>query len=173
MHHQAALSWDTIARIKTNYDIPVVLKGLGSTEDAAIAVDHGVDGIVVSNHGGRQLDHGCGSLERLPSILEGVSGKIPVYVDGGFCRGTDIVKAMALGATGVGIGRLYCYALAAAGSDGVVRMLEILENEINSALGLLGVCRLDQLNHSHLAHPLPVVNDLGVLSAFPLLDLKP
>ena len=95
-----------------------------------MALEHGVESIYVSNHGGRQLDHGKGSIAVLPEILEAVKGRAEIIVDGGFLRGTDIVKAMALGANAVGIGRLQGLAMAAAGEDGVVRMIELLKDEV-------------------------------------------
>lgn len=170
IHYQAALSWDTVARIKRQYDIPLMLKGIATAEDAALAVEHGVDVIYVSNHGGRQLDQGLGGLAVLPEVVETVAGRATVMVDGGFCRGTDIVKALAMGADAVGIGRLYCYALAAAGAPGVVRMLELLETEVKAALALLGAASLEALTPAHLSPDAPVVSDVGVLGAFPLLE---
>lgn len=170
IHHQAALTWDTVARLNQNYDIPLMLKGIATAEDAALAVEHGVDVVYVSNHGGRQLDHSLGSLAVLPEVVEVVAGRAAVIVDGGFCRGTDIVKALAMGADAVGIGRLHCYALAAAGAPGVVRMLELLETEIKAALALLGVTDLGALTPAHLSPGEPVVGDTGVLGAFPLLE---
>src|SRR6266581_7404338 len=114
MEWQAALSWDQVKRFKDTHDIPLILKGIATAEDAAIACDHGVDGVYVSNHGGRQLDHGLGSLEVLPEVVRAVSGRAVVMVDGGFMRGADVVKAIALGAQIVGLGRLQCLGLAAA-----------------------------------------------------------
>ncbi len=107
--------------IKDKFKIPLILKGIATAEDAQIAVDHGVEWIYVSNHGGRQLDHGRGAMHVLPEIVEAVKGRAKIMVDGGFCRGTDIVKAIAAGADLVGIGRLQCWALAAAGEAGVTR----------------------------------------------------
>ena len=167
---QAALTWTDVARIRRAYAIPLILKGIATPEDARIAVDHGVEVIYVSNHGGRQLDHGLGSMEVLPEIVAAVGGQATIVVDGGINRGTDIVKAIALGADVVGLGRLYCYALAAAGADGIVRMLEILEDEVHAAMGLLGVTRLGQLDPSYVRHGAPAVSVPSVLSAFPLLD---
>ncbi|HUF87007.1 MAG TPA: alpha-hydroxy acid oxidase [Thermohalobaculum sp.] len=168
-HAQAALSWADVSRIRRAYDIPLILKGIATPEDARIALDHGIDVIYVSNHGGRQLDHGLGALDVLPGIAEAVAGQARIWVDGGISRGTDIVKALALGAEAVGIGRLHCYALAAAGAPGIVRLLEILEEELVTALGLLGVTRLDQLNPSCVQRGAPVVTPPGAFSAFPLL----
>ena len=136
---QKGLDWRTVKLIKDKYKIPLVLKGIATAEDAAIAIDHGVDWIYVSNHGGRQLDHGRGSMHVLPEIVDAVAGRAKIMVDGSFCRGTDIVKAIASGADLVGIGRLQCWALAAGGEAGIVRMLELLEDEVIRCLGLLGV----------------------------------
>lgn len=168
-HAQAALNWADVARIRKAYDIPLILKGVATAEDARIAVEHGVEVVYVSNHGGRQLDHGRGALDLLPEVVEAVAGRARVWLDGGICRGTDIVKALSLGAETVGLGRLYCYALAAAGPAGIVRLLEILEEELATAMGLLGVTRLDQLGPEYLQPGVPAVTDPGVLSAFPLL----
>jgi isopentenyl diphosphate isomerase/L-lactate dehydrogenase-like FMN-dependent dehydrogenase len=166
---QAALTWADIARIRRAYAIPLILKGIATPEDARIAVDHGVEVVYVSNHGGRQLDHGLGAMDVLPGIVAAVGGQATIIVDGGFVRGTDIVKAIALGAGAVGHGRLYCYALAAAGAEGIVRMLEILEDEVRAAMGLLGVTRLGELDPSYVQRGAPCVTAPSALSAFPLL----
>lgn len=171
MEYQAALSWKEVERFKNKHSIPLILKGISTAEDAIIAVEHGVEVIYVSNHGGRQLDHGRGSMDVLPEVLDAVGDKAKVIVDGSFSRGTDIVKAMAMGVEAVGIGRLYCYALSAAGHNGIVRMYEILENEIMSALGLVGATSYADLNASHLHFGEPLVNEPNVFSAFPLLNL--
>ncbi len=168
MEWQAALSWDQVKRFKDTHDIPLILKGIAAAEDAAIACDHGVDGVYVSNHGGRQLDHGLGSLEVLPEVVRAVSGRAVVMVDGGFLRGTDVVKAIALGAQCVGLGRLQCMGLAAAGQAGLERALEILEEEIKICLGLLGVTSYSQLDASYLREA-RLVTGASALSAFPLL----
>lgn len=139
-----------------------------TAEDAVIAVQHGVEVVYVSNHGGRQLDHGLGSAAMLPEIVAAVAGRAEVWVDGGFMRGTDVVKAIALGANTVGLGRLACLGLAAAGVAGLVRTLEILEDEIRTCLGLLGVTSFAELTPRHLAAA-PPVSEPGVFSAFPLL----
>src|SRR5690349_6441427 len=113
--YQKGLSWRTVRLIKDKFKIPLIIKGLATAEDALIALDHGVDWIYVSNHGGRQLDHGRGSMHVLPEIVQAVKGRARIMVDGSFVRGSDIVKAIASGADLVGIGRLQCWALAAAG----------------------------------------------------------
>ena len=165
---QSGLSWAQVKRFKDRHSLPLIVKGIATTEDAEIAVQHGVEVIYVSNHGGRQLDHGLGSAAVLPEIVKAVGGRAEVWVDGGFMRGTDIVKAIALGAKTVGLGRLPCLGLAAAGVPGLVRTLEILENEVQTCLGLLGVTSFAELTPQHIAAA-PPVNEPGVFSAFPLL----
>jgi glycolate oxidase len=165
---QAALNWTDIERYKKRYDLPIVLKGIATKEDAHIAVEHGVDMVYVSNHGGRQLDHGLGAMQVLPEVVEAVAGRAAVAIDGGFSRGTDIVKAIAMGADLVGVGRMLCYGLAAGGSAGVVRMLELLEEETTLALGLLGATSYAGINPSMLTNAAPV-DPPHVMSAFPLL----
>jgi glycolate oxidase len=170
--YQKGLSWRTVKLIKDKFRIPLIIKGIATAEDAKIALDHGVEWIYVSNHGGRQLDHGRGAMHVLPEIVEAVKGKAKIMVDGGFCRGSDVVKAIAAGADIVGIGRLQCWALAAAGETGVLRMLELLEDEVIRSLGLLGVTSFAELDKSFL-HPATATNVPGVFSAFPLLDIEP
>jgi isopentenyl diphosphate isomerase/L-lactate dehydrogenase-like FMN-dependent dehydrogenase len=143
-------------RIREIGGVPFLLKGIATAEDAEIAVEHGVDVIWVSNHGGRQLDHGLGSLDVLPEIVDAVHGRAEIVLDSGVQRGSDVLKALALGANAVAIGKLQGWSLAAAGCDGVVRALEILEDEIVSAMGLLGVTSVDQLNPSYLHRAEPV-----------------
>jgi len=166
--YQASLSWEQVKRFKDRHSIPLILKGIATAEDAGIAVEHGVDGVYVSNHGGRQLDHGAGSTEVLPEVVAAVGGRATVFVDGGYARGTDIVKAIALGANIVGLGRLACCGLAAAAAPGLVRTLELLEDEVRIALGLLGVTRLSALDTSYLRPATPVTLPHAT-SAFPLL----
>src|SRR5713226_6447612 len=168
--YQKGLEWRTVKLIKDKYKIPLVIKGIATAEDAAIALDHGVDWIYVSNHGGRQLDHGRGSMQVLPEIVADVGGRAKIMVDGGFARGTDVVKALAAGANLVGLGRMQCYALAAGGENALVRMLEILEDEVQRCLGLLGVTKFAELDRSYL-HAAPSVTAPHVLSAFPLLKI--
>lgn len=170
--YQKGLEWRTVKMVKDKFKIPLILKGIATAEDAEIAVDHGVEWIYVSNHGGRQLDHGLGAMHVLPEIVQAVKGRAKIMVDGGFCRGTDIVKAIAAGADIVGIGRLQCWALAAAGEAGVVRMLELLEDEVLRCLGLLGATSFAEVNPSCL-HPATATNPPSVFSAFPLFDHEP
>src|SRR6185503_21134859 len=162
-HYQAALDWRTVKRVKDKYNIPLALKGIATAEDARIAIDHGVEWIYVSNHGGRQLDHGRSAMEVLPEIVAAVGGRARIMVDGSFCRGTDVVKAIAAGAHLVGLGRMQCYALAAGGQAGVVRMLELMEDEVIRSLGLLGVTSFGKLDASYL-HPAPPAHSPHVFS---------
>jgi glycolate oxidase len=168
----AAFAWDDLKRIKDRHKMPMVLKGIATAEDADIACSMGIDMVHVSNHGGRQLDHGRGTIEVLPEIVEAVDGRAKIIVDGGFYRGTDVIKALALGADHVGIGRLYLYGLAAAGAAGVLRVLELLDSEIRTSMALLGVTALSQLNKSHV-HAAQPVAPAHVHSAFPLLSIEP
>jgi isopentenyl diphosphate isomerase/L-lactate dehydrogenase-like FMN-dependent dehydrogenase len=169
---QKGLEWRTVKLIKDKFSIPLVIKGIATAEDAALAVDHGVDWIYVSNHGGRQLDHGLGSMHVLPEIVSAVAGRAKIMVDGSFCRGSDIVKAIAMGADLVGIGRLQCWALAANGEAGILRMLELLEDEVIRSLGLLGVRSFAELDKSYLRSA-TAANLPHVFSAFPLLEIDP
>jgi isopentenyl diphosphate isomerase/L-lactate dehydrogenase-like FMN-dependent dehydrogenase len=168
---QAALDWRTVGRIKDRFKIPLALKGIATAEDAKIAIEHGVEWIYVSNHGGRQLDHGRGSMDVLPEIVDAVAGRAKIMVDGSFCRGSDIVKAIASGVDLVGIGRMQCFALAAAGEAGIVRLLELVEDEVKRCLGLLGASTFAQLDRSYLHRAEPVTSP-HVLSAFPLLKVE-
>jgi len=168
---QARMNWDLVKRIKDQFDIPLVIKGIATAEDAGLACEHGVDVVYVSNHGGRQLDQGQGTMEILPEVVAEVGGRVPVLIDGGFLRGTDVVKAIALGASAVGVGRLQCFGMAAAGAAGVVRALEILEHEIQVCLALSGVADVDALDKSFVC-PGPPVADAHVTSAFPHLELE-
>ena len=165
---QARFSWEDIKRIRKKFKVPLILKGIATTEDAMLAIEHGVEVAYVSNHGGRQLDHGLGGLEILPEIVDAVRGRASVVVDGGFMRGTDVVKAMALGASAVGLGRLQGLALAAEGEAGVVRALEIVEDEVRRTLGMLGVTSFAELDRRYIAPTRPV-GRYGIESLFPLI----
>ena len=134
----AALRWEDVAWLRSVTDLPVVLKGILHPEDAALAVEHGAAGIVVSTHGGRQLDGIPASVEALPAVAEAVRGRAEVYLDGGVRRGTDVVKALALGARAVFVGRPVIWGLAANGADGARHVLELLRDELELAMVLSG-----------------------------------
>ncbi|GIJ49460.1 alpha-hydroxy-acid oxidizing enzyme [Virgisporangium aliadipatigenens] len=142
--------WDCVRRLRETTPLPLWLKGIAHPDDARLAVRHGAAGIVVSNHGGRQLDGMPAAIDLLPSIVDAVGGRIPVLMDGGVRRGTDVVKALALGATAVGVGRPVLWGLATAGEAGVTRMLDLLRAEISRALALCGVARPSDLTRSVL-----------------------
>lgn len=147
----ASVTWDDLEWIRNASDLPVLVKGVLTPEDAVLAVDHGVAGIVVSNHGGRQLDRVPATIDVLEEIVDAVAGRAEVYVDGGARRGVDVVIALALGARGVFIGRPYLYALAIDGERGVTRVLELLRAEFENSMALLGVTRVDELRPEHIA----------------------
>ena len=165
---QQAFTWRDIARIRKNCRVPMFIKGIATPEDARIAVEHGIDVVYVSNHGGRQLDHGRGSLADLPDVVAAVKGQCRIVVDGGVYRGADIVKAIALGADAVGMGRLQGLALAAGGEATLLRALELLEDETRRVLGLLGLTGFEGLDASYLADAVPL-SRRGLDGPFPLL----
>jgi 4-hydroxymandelate oxidase len=140
-----SLTWTFIKRLRDTVKIKLVLKGLMTAADAILAVDNGVDAIIVSNHGGRDDDFGRSTIDALPEIIEAVDGRIPVLVDSGFRRGTDIVKALALGARAVCIGRPYLWGLGAFGQAGVERVLDLLQQETRAAMQQVGARALKQL----------------------------
>ena len=167
--YQAMLDWSQVAQIRKLCPLPLFLKGIETAEDAGMALDHGIDAIYISNHGGRQLDHGRGTMDVLPEIVDAVNGKAKIIIDGGFNRGTDIIKALAMGADMVGLGRMQCFALAAGGETALVRLLEILQQEVQIAMGLMGVTKISDLNSSYVTKSDPVVTP-SILSAFPLMS---
>ena len=155
-HIQASVTWETFAEIRKHWGGPTVIKGIATAADAKLAVEHGVSAICVSNHGGRELDHGRGTLDMLPEVVEAVAKRAEVWVDGGIVRGTDVVKALCLGANCVGIGRLAAWGLGADGEDGLVRTLEILESEIFNAMGLIGATCVADLGPEYLTRVVPM-----------------
>ncbi len=167
-NYQASLNWEDVKRFKTTHDIPLLIKGIMTAEDAALACNLGVDGIWVSNHGGRQLDQAQGSLAVLPEIVEAVADRASVVVDGGFLRGTDVVKAMALGANLVALGRLTAMGLGAAGEEGLTRAIDLLAEEMHIAMCLMGKTRFSELTPDDLTAA-PPGHPPDVLSAFPLM----
>ena len=149
----SSLTWDFIKRLKDVTKMKVLIKGLESGADAKLAVANGADGIILSNHGGRATDTGRGTLECLPEVVAEVRGRVPVIVDGGVRRGTDVLKALALGATAVGIGRPYIWGLGAYGQEGVDRVLELLDNELRLAMVGVGARNLNEITRASIVRP--------------------
>jgi isopentenyl diphosphate isomerase/L-lactate dehydrogenase-like FMN-dependent dehydrogenase len=143
-----AVTWRDLAWLRSLTSLPIVVKGIMTMEDAKIAVEHGVEGIVVSNHGGRQLDSTPATLDVLPEIVDAVRGRAEVFMDGGIRRGTDVLKAIALGARAVLVGRSPLWGLALGGADGVHAVLEHLRKEFALAMALSGRSSLDQIDRS-------------------------
>ena len=137
---ESGLEWSYVTELRERFGVPVVVKGLVTAEDAVLAYEHGASGVVVSNHGGRQLDGAIASLEALPEVVDAVGDRMEVYLDGGVRRGTDVVMALALGARAVLLGRPALYGLAINGAKGVAQVLDLLRDEVANALALLG-CR--------------------------------
>lgn len=144
------MTWSDVDDIRKRWKGPFLLKSLVHPDEGRRAVDHGVDGVVVSNHGGRQLDGMISSIEALPGVVDAVRGRIPVLVDGGFRRGADVVKALCLGASAVMIGRPNLWGVAVGGEAGVARVLEIYRSEIDRVMGLLGVSRIADLGPDYI-----------------------
>lgn len=142
----ASLTWEAVDWLRSVSGMPVLVKGVVAPEDAALAVEHGAAGIIVSNHGGRQLDTGIPTAWALPDVVAAVAGEVPVLVDGGIRRGTDVLKALALGASAVLIGRPYLWGLAVNGQAGVEHVLALLRRELERALALVGRPRIGELN---------------------------
>ena len=153
MNH--GLTWDDLADLASECRLPVFVKGILTPEDAELAIDHGAAGVVVSNHGGRQLDRSLATAEALPEIADTVDGRGAVLVDGGIRRGIDAATALALGADAVLVGRPALWGLAAAGSDGVARVLTLLREELELAVALCGCTVPAQLTRSHVRRALP------------------
>ncbi|MBI3423079.1 MAG: alpha-hydroxy-acid oxidizing protein [Acidobacteria bacterium] len=148
------MTWDFIKRLRDTTTMKLVVKGIVTREDAQLAVEHGVDGLIVSNHGGRGEESNRSTIESLPEVVEGVAGRIPVLIDGGFRRGTDIFKALALGANGVCIGRPYAWGLAAFGQPGVETVLEILRRELLTIMRQAGATSVDKITRAHVINQL-------------------
>lgn len=149
--YPTVMNWDFVKRLRDTVTVKFLIKGIVTREDAQIAVEHGVDGLVVSNHGGRAEETLRPTIESLPEVLEGVAGKVPVIVDGGVRRGTDIFKAVALGATAAGFGRPHSWGLAAFGQAGVEAVLEIFRRELRTIMRQAGTTSLDKITRSYLA----------------------
>jgi 4-hydroxymandelate oxidase len=144
------LTWRDLEWLRENCSLPVLLKGILSAEDALLAADNGADGVIVSNHGGRQLDGVAASLDALPEVVEAVGERVEVLVDGGVRRGTDVVKALALGARAVLVGRPVIWGLAVGGEEGAREVLELLRRELALGLTLLGCCSPREVARAHL-----------------------
>jgi isopentenyl diphosphate isomerase/L-lactate dehydrogenase-like FMN-dependent dehydrogenase len=148
--HPANLNWEFVKRLRDTVTVKLLIKGIVTREDAQIAVEHGVDGLIVSNHGGRAEESLLPTIESLPEVIDGAAGKIPVLVDGGIRRGTDIFKALALGATAVGIGRPEAWGLAAFGQPGVEAVLEMLRRELRTIMRQTGTTSVDKITRGYV-----------------------
>jgi isopentenyl diphosphate isomerase/L-lactate dehydrogenase-like FMN-dependent dehydrogenase len=148
---ESGLEWDYVTELRERWGVPVAVKGLVTAEDARLACEHGAAAVVVSNHGGRQLDGAISSLEALPEVVEAVDGRAEVYLDGGVRRGTDVVTALALGARAVLVGRPVMYGLAFGGAKGVEQVLGILREETENALALLGCRSPEEVTRAHVS----------------------
>lgn len=149
--HSAATTWDVVPALRKATAMKIILRGVVAPEDAELAVEYGADAVVVSNHGGRQLDCTMSTLEALPGVAEAVDGRIPVIFDGGIRRGSDVFKALALGAQFVLIGRPVLWGLSFDGQKGVETVLNILERELSRTMALAGVTEIGGINKSFLA----------------------
>jgi isopentenyl diphosphate isomerase/L-lactate dehydrogenase-like FMN-dependent dehydrogenase len=145
-----SLTWESVDWLRSIARVPILIKGVIAGDDGRLAVEHGVAGIVVSNHGGRQLDGTLATIDALPDVVDAVAGRVPVLIDGGIRRGTDVFKAVALGAAAVLIGRPYLWGLAAAGEDGVVSVLEMLRREVELTMALAGCPSVAAITGDHV-----------------------
>lgn len=148
-----AMTWEFVDRLRKAVTVKLIIKGIDTREDARLCVEHGIDGILVSNHGGRSTETGRATIEALPEVVNEVGNRIPVFVDGGVRRGTDVFKALALGAKGVGIGRPFLWGLGAFGQPGVDRVLEILQGELKLVMGNCGTQNIAAIDRSYVATP--------------------
>jgi 4-hydroxymandelate oxidase len=145
-----AMDWAFVDRIRKSWKGKFIIKGIDTHEDARLCLDHGIDGILVSNHGGRATETLRPTIQALPEVVAEVGGRIPVFVDGGFRRGTDVFKALALGAKAVGIGRPFLWGLGAFGQAGVDRVLEIMQGELKLAMGNCGTATVAEINRAYV-----------------------
>jgi isopentenyl diphosphate isomerase/L-lactate dehydrogenase-like FMN-dependent dehydrogenase len=147
---EPAMDWEYVKRLRDLTSMKLALKGIVTREDATLAVEHGADAVYVSNHGGRSEESGRGALDSLPEVVEAVAGRVPVLVDSGFRRGTDIFKALALGAAAVGIGRPYVWGLAAFGEEGVAAVVRMLKAELKLAMQTCGTPRIRDIGRDRV-----------------------
>jgi len=149
---RSGATWADVEWLRSATGLPLLVKGITHPADARSAVEHGADVVYVSNHGGRQLDHMLAAVDVLPDVVQAVDGRADVVVDGGFTRGADVLKALCLGARAVLVGKLAAWALGAGGSAGLARALELLRTEMSTAMGTLGVTRVDDLTAEYVTH---------------------
>jgi len=147
---QPPVTWDYVKRLKDTTKMKLVIKGILTREDAALSIKHGADALVCSNHGGRADETGRSSIECLPEVLAGAAGRVPVLVDGGFRRGTDIFKALALGATAIAVGRPYLWGLGSFGQEGVEAVLDILTRELQLTMRYSGTPTINNITRAHV-----------------------
>ena len=148
-----SMTWEFVDRLRKATSVKLFIKGLDTREDARLAVEHGIDGILVSNHGGRSTETGRATIEALPEVVGEVGNRIPVFVDGGVRRGTDVFKALALGAKAVGIGRPFLWGLGAFGQAGVEKVIELLRAELELIMRQCGVCTIAEISRSFVVAP--------------------
>jgi len=150
-YSRPSLSWDDLAFLRERTRLPILLKGILHPADATAAIEHGMDGIVVSNHGGRQVDGAIGTMDALPGIVEAVAGRVPVLLDSGVRSGADVFRALALGAAAVGLGRPYVWGLAAGGEGGVRDVIRNLRADFDLTMGLAGCASIDEIGRDSVA----------------------
>ncbi len=148
----SAMTWDFFKRLRDTTKMKIVIKGILAYEDAVLAADNGIDAIIVSNHGGRADDSGMSAIAALPDVVAAVKGRMPILVNSGFRRGTDIVKALCMGATAVGVGRPYIWGLGAFGQPGVERVLELLRIELRTMMQQVGAPTIKDLKPAMVQH---------------------
>jgi lactate 2-monooxygenase len=151
-YSRPSLSWDDLAFLRERTRLPILLKGILHPTDAAASVEHGMDGVIVSNHGGRQVDGAVGTMDALPGVVDAVGGRVPVLLDSGVRSGADVFRALALGASAVGLGRPYVWGLAVGGEGGVREVIRNLRAEFDLTLGLAGVASVGDVGRENVTH---------------------
>ncbi|MEO1270350.1 MAG: alpha-hydroxy-acid oxidizing protein [Myxococcota bacterium] len=150
IYSRPSLTWDDLAFLRDHTTLPILLKGIVHPDDARKALDYGLDGLVVSNHGGRQVDGAIGAFDALPDVVDAVEGRIPIVFDSGIRTGADVFKALAMGATAVGLGRPYVYGLAAGGELGVREVLQNFKADFDLTMGLAGCASIAEINRDSI-----------------------